>query len=80
MSNREWYLEHDGPKPSLYGWIFRHMAMGAVYAALVVFGLIAILLIIYSVGELLPADSKEAPEPMPQVFYEAPAASKTHLI
>ncbi|MEM9344892.1 MAG: RC-LH1 core complex protein PufX [Pseudomonadota bacterium] len=53
--NEEWYLERD-PKPNLYGWIFRHMAMGATYAALVFFGLIAVILIIRAVSFLLPED------------------------
>ena len=53
--NNHWYLETD-PKPNLYGWIFRHMAMGAVYAALVLFGAIAVILIIRAIGAILPED------------------------
>ena len=32
MSDKQnWYVERDPPQ-NLYGWAFRHMAMGAVYA------------------------------------------------
>ena len=56
MSHDEkWYLQ-DEKAPSLYGWIFRHMAMGAVYAALVLFGIIAVILIIRAIGFILPED------------------------
>ncbi|MEM6824416.1 MAG: RC-LH1 core complex protein PufX [Pseudomonadota bacterium] len=53
--NNDWYMERD-PKPGLYFWIFRHMAMGAVYAALVLFGLIAVILIFRALSFLLPED------------------------
>jgi len=53
--NHDWYIERD-PKPNLYGWIFRHMAMGAVYAALVFFGLIAVILLFRALSFLLPED------------------------
>ena len=66
MSDKDWYLEHDR-KPSLYGWIFNQMAMGAVYGALVFFGAILFILALYALGQLLPEDSKFAPEPMPQI-------------
>ncbi|MDJ0825326.1 MAG: RC-LH1 core complex protein PufX [Rhodobacter sp.] len=80
MSNKEWFLEHEGAKPSLYGWVFRHMAMGAVYAALVLFGLIAVMLVIYAIGELLPEDSKTAPEPMPQIESQLRLDDGRHVI
>ena len=53
--DKHWYLETE-PKPNLYGWIFRQMAMGAVYAALAFFGVIAVILIIRAVGFILPED------------------------
>jgi hypothetical protein len=53
--NDQWYLE-DQPKPSLRSWIFHQMALGAAYAAIVLFGLIAVILIIYAVSFLLPED------------------------
>ncbi len=51
----DWYLE-SSKKPSLRMWIFQNMAMGAVYAAIVFFGIIAVLLIIAAIGKLLPED------------------------
>ncbi len=53
--NDDWYLQGRS-KPSLRSWIFSQMAMGAVYAALVLFGIIAVLLIIFAVSKLLPDD------------------------
>ena len=53
--DKHWYLETE-PNPNLYGWIFRQMAMGAVYAALAFFGVIAVILIIRAVGFILPED------------------------
>ena len=56
MSDKDdWFIENT-PKPTLYGWIFTQMAMGAVYAALVLFGLIAVLLIFRALSFLLPED------------------------
>ncbi len=49
----DWYIERT-PKPSLWAWIFNQMALGAVYAALVLFGAIAFILIIRAIGFLLP--------------------------
>ena len=63
MSENEWYLE--GKKPSLGGWIFQQMAMGAVYAAMVFFGVIAIVLIFVAIGSALPERAREAPDPTP---------------
>jgi hypothetical protein len=51
----DWYLEGQ-KKPSLRFWIFNQMALGATYAALVLFGLIAFILILRAVSFLLPAD------------------------
>ncbi len=53
--NEHWYLDHD-PKPNLYGWVFKHMAMGAVYAALAFFGIIAVILLIRALSFILPED------------------------
>ncbi len=56
MSDKdEWYLEST-PKPSLRFWIFQQMSLGAIWAALVLFGLIAVILIIRAIGALLPED------------------------
>ena len=51
----DWYLDST-PKPSLRFWIFNQMALGATYAALVLFGVIALILIIRAIGFLLPED------------------------
>ena len=51
----DWYLD-SAPKPSLRFWIFQQMALGATYAALALFGLIAIILILRAVSFLLPED------------------------
>ncbi|MEM9475536.1 MAG: RC-LH1 core complex protein PufX [Pseudomonadota bacterium] len=53
--NDDWYLENT-PKPSLRFWILSQMTMGAAYAALVLFGVIAVLLVIRAVSFLLPED------------------------
>jgi hypothetical protein len=66
MSEREWYLQNES-KPSLYGWVFQQMALGAAYAGAFLVAIMGIILILFAIGELLPADSKEAPAPMPQI-------------
>ena len=80
MSNKDWYLEDAGSKPSLYGWIFQQMAVGASYAAILLFGLIALILIIFAIGQLLPEDSKTAPAPMPQIESSLTVEQITHAI
>ena len=55
MAKNDWYLERD-PKPGLYFWIFQHMAMGAIYAACVFFGIIALILIFRAISFILPED------------------------
>lgn len=56
MADQEkWYLKNE-KAPSLHAWIFRNMAYGAAWAALVLFGGIAILLILYALSLLLPED------------------------
>jgi hypothetical protein len=59
--NEHWYLDND-PKPNLYGWVFKHMAMGAVYAALAFFGIIAVVLLIRALSFILPDDPYAALE------------------
>ncbi|MEM1064175.1 MAG: RC-LH1 core complex protein PufX [Pseudomonadota bacterium] len=56
MSDKdEWYLDST-PKPSLGLWIFQQMSMGAIWAALVLFGFIAVILILRAIAFLLPED------------------------
>jgi hypothetical protein len=57
----DWYIDST-PKPSLRFWIFNQMALGAIYAALVVFGLIAFILVIRAISFLLPENPFEALE------------------
>ncbi len=52
--NETWYLEHE--TPSLRMWIFTQMSLGAVYAALLFFGVIAFVLVIRAISYLLPED------------------------
>ncbi|MEM6637805.1 MAG: RC-LH1 core complex protein PufX [Pseudomonadota bacterium] len=66
MSENEWYLErYKDRKPSLGFWIFQQMSIGAVWAALALFGLIAVMLIFVAIGGLLPDDAREAGDPSP---------------
>ena len=51
----KWYLKGQAA-PSLYGWIFQNMALGATYGAIVFFGAIAFILIIKAISALLPED------------------------
>jgi hypothetical protein len=60
MANKDdWYIDST-PKPSLRFWIFNQMALGAIYAALFVFGLIAFILVIRAISFLLPENPFEA--------------------
>lgn len=51
---KKWYL--DGQQPSLRMWIFTQMALGAIYAGAVFFGVIAVILIIRAISFMLPED------------------------
>ena len=53
-SNPKWYLE--GQQPSMRMWIFTQMALGAIYAACVFFGVIAFILILGAISRWLPED------------------------
>ncbi len=53
--NKYWYLESE-KKPNLYFWIFSQMAMGAVYAAIVLFGAILFILVLVGISSILPED------------------------
>ncbi|WP_102109706.1 RC-LH1 core complex protein PufX [Oceaniglobus roseus] len=52
--NAKWYLE--GNEPSLKMWIFTQMSLGAIYAACVFFGVIALILILRAISGWLPED------------------------
>ena len=49
-----WYL--DDSKPSLGMWIFSQMAMGAIYAMLVFFGVVLFIFALIAISNLLPED------------------------
>jgi hypothetical protein len=72
MSDKDphWYL--DDSKPSLRMWIFSQMAMGAIYAMLVFFGVILFIFALIAISNLLPED--------PFAALETGAAITTALI
>lgn len=49
-----WYLGDS--KPSLRMWIFSQMAMGAIYAMLVFFGVVLFIFALIAISNLLPED------------------------
>lgn len=53
--NKYWYMD-DGRKPSLHRWIFENMAIGAVYAAIVLFGIILFIYLLVGFSSILPED------------------------
>ncbi len=53
-TTEKWYLEEE--HPSLRMWIFTQMSMGAVYGAVLFFGVIGFVLIIRVISYLLPED------------------------
>ena len=59
----KWYLQEERA-PSLYGWVFQQMALGATYAAIVFFGVIAFILILRAISFLLPEDPYAALMPL----------------
>jgi hypothetical protein len=73
--------EHDYIQQSksqvIRNWILSEMLRGGGYAALTLVGIGATIGVIYLVGLLLPADSKNAPPPMPYSAYEAPLLTAT---
>lgn len=48
--------------------VFKDMLRGAILAAVVFFGPVLIIYLIYLVGTLLPPESKEADDPTPDSF------------
>jgi hypothetical protein len=53
-------------------WILAEMMRGGGYAAILLLGIGGVIGVIYLVSLLLPAESKNAPPPMPYSAYEAP--------
>lgn len=68
--------EHDyiqeSPSARLRNWVLSEMMRGAGYAALLLLVIGIGYAIIWGIGQLLPAESKNAPPPMPYSAYEAP--------
>ncbi len=54
----------------LRSWILTQMMTGAGWAALFVFGTMLLLYVIYLLGLLLPAESRQTPDPMPRSSIE----------
>jgi len=66
------YYSQD-PRGALKNFVLGEMMRGAGYAALFIAGVLALLFAVWGVGLLLPADSKNAPPPMPYSAVMAPA-------
>ena len=49
-----WYL--DESKPSLRMWVFSQMAMGAIYAMVVFFGVVLFIFALIAISKILPED------------------------
>ena len=71
MTDEKTYFANDR-RSILRNWVMSEMLRGGGYAALVVVGIGVLIWGIYLFGLLLPADSKNAPPPMPYSQYEAP--------
>ena len=70
MSERDYFeVSRTG---QIRNWIMSEMLRGGGYAAVVLIGIGLIVGVIYLVGLLLPAESRNAPPPMPYSQLEAP--------
>ena len=69
-------VEHDYIQETrtqrLRNWIMSEMLRGAGYALTFMLAILVIYLIIWGIGQFLPAESKNAPPPRPFSAYEAP--------
>lgn len=59
----------------LRNWVLSEMMRGAGYALAFLLFIGVIFLIIWGIGQFLPADSKNAPPPMPYSALEAPVVT-----
>ncbi len=57
---------------AMRSWILTQMMTGAGWAALVFFGTMLVIWVIYLLGLLLPEDSRLTPDPMPRSSIEQP--------
>jgi hypothetical protein len=73
--NGQIYYQTDR-RTSIRNFVLSEMMRGAGWAASVLIGIVLLLWAIYGIGLLLPAESKNAPPPMPfsQIQIVAPAA------
>jgi hypothetical protein len=79
MSDEKAYFFETSRRSVMRNWILSEMLRGGGYAAVVVFGTMIAIWLIYLFGLLLPEDSKNAPPPMPYSHLEAPAET-TRLV
>lgn len=73
MSDYPDYLRKGGRRGAIRSFVLTEMMRGAGWAGLVVVGIALVLAAIYLLGLLLPAESKNAPPPMPFSALVAPA-------
>ena len=59
------YFQQPNRRSAIRDYIFLQMMKGGLYAAVVFFGILLLIGLLYLVGELLPEESKLAPPPMP---------------
>ncbi len=65
MTQKAYYLPEGRPRDAIRTFVFTEMLRGAMYGAVLFFGVILLIAAIWSVGLLLPEESKQAPGPMP---------------
>jgi hypothetical protein len=71
MSDKPYYGD-ETPTIRLRTWAFGQMVWGAFLAGILVVGIGVTMAAIYAVGLLLPAESRETPDPMPRSSLEQP--------
>lgn len=75
MSDKPYY--HEEGQGALRGWVLTKMLSGAGYAALFLTAIGFLIWAIYGIGQLLPEDSKTAPDPILRGALDAPAVIAT---
>jgi len=65
MTQKAYYLPEGRPREAIRTFVFTEMLRGAMFGATVFFGVLVLIGAIWLVGQLLPAESKQAPGPMP---------------
>ncbi len=75
MAEHDYIQETTGAR--IRNWILYEMLRGAGYAAVVLVTIGVTIGVIYLVGLLLPAESRDAPPPMPFSQIEAPLDQAT---